>query len=196
MRQMPEREPPGAGRSSFSLVDPKKVFDGLELEPGRVFLDMACGTGQYAIVASKIVGDEGFVYAVDLWEEGITALTERISAEDIKNIRAMVGDITKTMPIDRDGVDVCFLATALHELTLSQMADPALAEASRVLCIDGTLAIIEFDKIDRPPGPPIHIRLAPDDVERIVTPHGFSREHVTEVGPYNYLMTFRAKADV
>ena len=189
-----EEKPPGAGRSSFSLINPEKVLDGLRLKPGAVFLDMACGTGQYAVAASEIVGDEGFVYAIDLWEEGITTLTEEISVKGIKNIRAMVGDITKPMAIDRECVDVCLMATALHELSLSQTAEAALAEAARVLGPEGTLAIIEFDKIDRPPGPPIHIRLTPDDVERIVTPHGFNKEQVTEVGPYNYLMTFSTGA--
>lgn len=185
-----EGKPPGAGRSSLSLVDPENVFGGLRLKPGSAFLDMACGTGQYAVAASKIVGDEGFVYAIDLWEEGITTLMEQVSVKGIRNIQAMVRDITKPIPIDGDCVDVCFMATALHEFTLSQTADAALTEAARVLGSDGTLAIIEFDKIDRPPGPPIHIRLTPDDVERIVSPHGFSRQQVTEVGPYNYLMTF------
>jgi ubiquinone/menaquinone biosynthesis C-methylase UbiE len=186
----PEEKPAGAGRSSFSLIDPKKVFDGLRLKSGSVFFDMACGAGQYAVAASEIVGDDGFVYAVDLWEEGVNILMEQVSVKGIKNIQAMLGDITKPIPIDGDCVDVCLMATALHELALSQTADAALSEAARVLGSDGTLAIIEFDKIDRPPGPPIHLRLTPDDVERMVVPHGFSRGGVTDVGPYNYLMTF------
>jgi ubiquinone/menaquinone biosynthesis C-methylase UbiE len=189
-----EEKPLGAGRSSFSLINPERVLDGLRLKPGGVFLDMACGTGQYAVAASEIVGDEGFVYAIDLWEEGITTLTGEISVKGIKNIQAMVGDITKLMPVDSGCIDVCLMATALHELTLSQTADAALSEAARVLGSDGTLAIIEFDKIDRPPGPPIHIRLTPDDVERIVSPHGFIKKQVTDVGPYNYLMTFNVDA--
>jgi ubiquinone/menaquinone biosynthesis C-methylase UbiE len=188
----PEEKPQGAGRSSFSLIDPKKVFGGLKLKPGSVFLDMACGAGQYAVAASEIVGDDGFVYAVDLWEEGVNTLTEQVSIKGIKNIQAMVGDITKPIPIDRDCVDVCLMATALHELALSQTADAALSEAARVLGSGGTLAIIEFFKIDRPPGPPIHIRLAPDDVEHMVAPYGFIKEQITDVGPYNYLMTFSA----
>jgi ubiquinone/menaquinone biosynthesis C-methylase UbiE len=154
---------------------------------------MACGSGQYAIAAARIVGDEGFVYAVDLWEEGVTTLAEQASAEGLKNLNAMVGDITERVPIDNDCVDVCLMATALHELKLTSTADEALTEAARVLGPDGILAIIEFDKIDRPPGPPIHIRLAPDDVEGLVIPHGFRKARVTEVGPYNYLMTFDVK---
>jgi len=189
-----EEKPPGAGRSSFSLIDPEKVFGALSLKPGSAFLDMACGTGQYAIVASEIIGDEGFVYAVDLWEEGVNIFMELASAKGIKNVHAIVGDITKPMPIEGNCIDVCLMATALHELTLSETAGPALAEAARVLGPEGTLAIIEFEKIDRPPGPPIHIRLTPEDVERIVAPHGFSKEQVTEVGPYNYLMTFNTDA--
>jgi ubiquinone/menaquinone biosynthesis C-methylase UbiE len=189
-----EEKPAGAGRSSFSLIDPKKIFEALRLKSDCVFLDMACGAGQYAVAASEIIGDNGFVYAVDLWEEGVNILMEQVSVKGIKNIQAMVGDVTKPIPIDRDCVDVCLMATALHELALSQTADAALSEAARVLGSDGTLAIIEFDKIDRPPGPPIHIRLTPDDVERIVAPHGFNKEQVTAVGPHNYLMTFSTVA--
>jgi hypothetical protein len=59
-----------------------------------------------------------------------------------------------------------------------------------VLNPSGLLAIMEFKKIDGPPGPPIHVRLASQDVERIVTRYGFIKERVVEVGPYNYLMTF------
>lgn len=51
-------------------------------------------------------------------------------------------------------------------------------------------AIIEFNKVERPPGPPIHIRLTPEDVERLVTQHGFRNEWVIEVGPHNYLIAF------
>jgi ubiquinone/menaquinone biosynthesis C-methylase UbiE len=186
----PKERPPGAGRSSFSLVDPEKVFGELRLKKGSAFLDMACGSGQYSIAASEIVGDEGRIYAIDLWEEGVTTLMEQALAKGLKNLNAMVGDITKRIPIDNDRIDVCLMATALHELTLAKTADKALAEAVRVLGPDGTLAIIEFEKIDRPPGPPIHIRLAPDDVASIIIPHGFTKARVTEVGPYNYLMTF------
>jgi ubiquinone/menaquinone biosynthesis C-methylase UbiE len=186
----PKEKPPGAGRSSFSLIDPERVFGELRLKQGSSFLDMGCGSGQYSIAASEIVGDEGHIYAIDLWKEGVTTLVEQASAKGLKNLNAMVGDITKRIPIDNNGIDVCLMATTLHELTLAKTADRALAEAARVLGPDGTLAIIEFEKIDRPPGPPIHIRLTPDDVESIIIPHGFRKARVTEVGPYNYLMTF------
>ena len=54
----------------------------------------------------------------------------------------------------------------------------------------GCLAIVEFDKIDGPPGPPRHIRLDPAEVEALVAPYGFARQRTVKLGPYNYLMTF------
>jgi ubiquinone/menaquinone biosynthesis C-methylase UbiE len=185
-----KEKPPGAGRSSFSLVDPERVFGQLRLKKGSTFLDMASGRGEYAIAASQVIGDDGLVYAIDLWEEGIVSLMEQASDRGIKNLKPILGDVGKWMPIENDSVDVCLMATVLHELVLTKSADGALKEAVRVLSSQGRLAIIEFNKVERPPGPPIHIRLSPEDVESIVTPHGFRKEQVTDVGPYNYLITF------
>ncbi|MBW1896377.1 MAG: methyltransferase domain-containing protein [Deltaproteobacteria bacterium] len=186
----PAKQPQGAGRSSFSLVEPEKVFRELQLKSGMTFLDMACGAGQYALMALKYVGAGGFVCAIDLWQEGIDTLEKQIVTGGIQNLQALIGDISKRMPIETDSVDMCFMATALHELTLTDTADMALEEAARLLKPDGSLAIIEFKKIPGPPGPPLHLRLDPGDVAEIVTPHGFAGKSVTEVGPYTFLMTF------
>lgn len=190
MENTPKEKPPGAGRSSFSLIDPERVFGQLRLKRGSTFLDMASGRGEYAIAASQVIGDEGLVYAIDLWEEGIVTLVKQASAGGIKNLKPILGDIGKRIPIENNSVDVCLMATVLHELVLTESTDGALKEAARVLNSHGFLAIIEFNKVERPPGPPIHIRLTPEDVESIVTPHGFRKERVIDVGPHNYLITF------
>ncbi len=183
-------KPLGAGKSSFELVVPGRIFGELLLRRGSTFLDMACGRGEYAIAASKIIGGEGLIYAVDLWEEGIASLLKQAEAEGIKNIKAIVADAGKRIPIDDDSVDVCLMATVLHDLVQTKDADGSLKEAGRVLKSQGSLAIIEFKKIDGPPGPPIDIRLTPEDVETMVVPYGFRKGKILEVGPYNYLIIF------
>jgi ubiquinone/menaquinone biosynthesis C-methylase UbiE len=190
MADTEKEKPLGAGKSSFELIDPEKVFGELRLKRGSTFLDVACGRGQYTIAASEWIGDKGFIYAVDLWEEGIATVLEAASTKGIRNLEAIVADVGKQIPIENDRVDVCLMATALHDLVQTEAADGALKEARRVLNPSGLLAIMEFKKIDGPPGPPIHVRLASQDVERIVTRYGFRKERVVEVGPYNYLMTF------
>lgn len=184
------KEPHGAGMSSFRLVDPDRLFSELGLSRGITFLDLGCGRGEYAIIASEIVGNGGLVYGIDLWEKGIIALEEAASTRGIRNIEAMVADAGKSLPLDDDSVDVCFMATVFHDLVLANTSETALKEVSRVLKEDGVLAILEFKKIDGPPGPPITSRLAPDEVEKRVAPYGFRKDLVTEVGEYNYLITF------
>jgi ubiquinone/menaquinone biosynthesis C-methylase UbiE len=183
-------KPQGAGGSSFQLIDAEKVLEKLHLKKGNILLDLACGQGEYAIECSNIVGEEGLIYAVDLWDENIVQLRKASSVAGIKNIKAIVADVSKVMPIGNDSVDVCLMATVLHDLILEKVADEAIKEVVRVLKPNGLLAIIEFKKIDGPPGPPMKIRLNPNEVESIVRPFGFIKNELKEVGEYNYLMTF------
>ena len=88
-------------------------------------------------------------------------------------------------------VEVCLMATVLHDLVQSGAAENALKEAWRVLKSKGALAVLEFKKADGPPGPPLAVRMAPEEVIQTVSPHGFSRKDSLEMGPYNYLVAFR-----
>lgn len=193
MKNTNKKEHHDAGKSSFGLIDTTKFFKELDLKKGSTFLDAGCGSGEYAIAASKIIGDGGLIYAMDKWEEGIADLQEHISGKGIKNIKAMVGDISKQIPIDRDSVDICLLAVVLHGLVQKNDAvERTFKEIVRALKPQGILAIIEFKKNDNPPpGPPSNIRLSPEEIESMIVPYGFRREQAIKVGPHNYLITFR-----
>ena len=69
-------------------------------------------------------------------------------------------------------------------------ADTVLENIKTLLKPDGCLAVIEFKKIEGPPGPPAHIRLSEAEVEKMVTKHGFVKKETVDIGAYNYLMTF------
>ncbi|MCK9376284.1 MAG: methyltransferase domain-containing protein [Syntrophobacterales bacterium] len=183
------QKPPGAGKSSFDLIDAAKLWAELDLPQGITFLDVGCGQGNYSLAAAAIIGPNGLVYAVDLWEEGIAALKERAAREGRVNLKALVAGAGQ-LPLEDRSVDAGFLATVLHDLVEDGTAGGALQELARVLKPGGRLAIVEFEKIDGPPGPPIQIRLNPEEVEALVGPYGFRREKTAQVGPYNYLITF------
>lgn len=193
MEKNEKEKPHGAGKSSFGLVDADLVFGEFRLGGGITFLDLGCGRGEYAMAAAEIIGDEGLVYAVDLWEEGITLLREEVAALGINNLKPMVADVGKMIPIEDHTVDLCFMATVFHDLVLAGVAEGALEEVIRVMKRDGLLAILEFEKIDGPPGPPLSSRLSAEEVEEKLIPHGFEIIKVTSAGKYNYLMIFRLK---
>lgn len=184
-------KPTAAGKSSFDLIDIDKFFKELDLQKGISFLDVACGRGAYCLAASETVGEKGRVYGVDLWEEGIELLKAAADEKSVGNIDALVSDAGKQIPVDDHAIDVCLMATVLHDFVEDQIEKEVLDEIVRVIKPGGILAIMEFMKIDGPPGPPRHIRLSPEQVDDMLTPFGFMQEGIVDVGPYNYLMLFK-----
>jgi len=188
---MSEKKPIAAGSSSIDLVDVDELFAALQLKEGETFLDVACGNGAYSLIASRYVGQSGQVYAVDLWEEGIKSLQARIRAQDIRNIHTSVADVSKRIPVVDKSVGLCLMATVLHDLIQDKTDAATLNEIKRVLKPEGILAIVEFKKIEGPPGPPIQIRLSPDDLERHLHPYSLNMTRTMNVGPFTYLAIFR-----
>jgi len=183
-------KPPGAGKSSFDLIEPARLLEQLPLQQGITFLDLGCGAGNYTLAVAEAIGKHGVVVALDLWPPGIEGLQERAAAAGRRNIRAMLADISKLIPLGDHSVDVCLMATVLHDLAEFGMAEGALGEARRVLKPGGALAVVEFDKVEGPPGPPLRIRLAPEEVENLAAPYGFKKSRMARIGPYNYLLLF------
>ena len=185
-----ETKPTGAGRSSFGLIDTAKFFRELDLKKGITFLDVACGWGYYSLAVADIVGKDGQVYAVDLWEEGILSLRKEAVSKGIQNLAAFVSDVGKDIPIENDCADVCLMATALHDFVGDQVDRQAMKEVVRVMKPEGILVIVEYKKIDGPLGPPKAVRLSPQEVDTLVSTYGFRQQHLTEIGDNHYMQMF------
>lgn len=189
--QASDNKPTGAGKSSYDLIDVDTFFNELDLQKGISFLDMACGRGAYCLAASEIIGEKGRIYGVDLWKEGIEHLKTAAADKGLRNIEAMVSDAGRKFPLDDDSIDVCLMATVLHDFVDDKIDHKVLPETARVVKSDGTLAIMEFKKIDGPPGPPRHIRLSPEQVDDLLTPFGFKQKHFADVGAHHYLVLYK-----
>lgn len=166
----------------------RNTFSALVLPHEAVLLDAACGFGYYAISTAERMGEEGRIVAVDLWPEGIATLRAETEDRGIGNIQAGVADL-KAQPLEDAEVDVCLLATVLHDLVEEGSQAGALREIARVLKPGGRLEVIEFEKIEGPPKLPVAIRLDAGAVEKIVDPFGFRLEQSpVSVGKFNYLL--------
>ena len=186
-----QKTPKGAGKSSFELINSKTLADALPVQTGSVVLDLACGKGSYSLFMSEIVGDVGLVYAVDLHKETLQILINEIEEKNISNILPLLNNAAKNIEIDDYSVDVCLMSTVLHDFEEMNRSDAVLKQVKTVLKPGGYLAVIEFKKIDGPPGPPLKIRLSEDETEKLVTGYGFKKYRTLDIGEYNYMMLFR-----
>ena len=179
-----------AGKSSYDLIDPERFFAALDLAGDTVLLDVGCGAGSYALAAAEWLGAGGTIYAVDLWQEGVESLARAAARRGLGTIHPLVADVSSRIPIPDRSVDVCLLATVLHDLIQDGTAEGTLREVRRALRPGGRLAVVEFEKVDGPPGPPAAIRLSPTELDAVLAPHGFRLIATTPVGLYNYLSVY------
>lgn len=191
---MVDNIPTSAGLSSYNLLDEKKFLSTLSLKGGMKLLDLACGVGNYTVAASQYIGDKVFICAMDLWEEGIETLMVRSNIGKLSNIHPLVADASYSLPFQRNSFDFCLMATFIHILHHEGTFKRVLQEVKHVLKSGGTLAVVEFHKIESPPGPPLSWRLSPEQLDTLLSSSGYICTNNVDISPYNYLSIFRCNS--
>jgi ubiquinone/menaquinone biosynthesis C-methylase UbiE len=192
MSNASEKKHEHKGRSSREMLDARKILSDIGLKSGDQFLDAGCGDGYFSIAAAEIVGPGGRIYAFDVDGDGIERLQKEIAEKKLANIEARVADVSK-LPLADGSVDVVFISNVLHGLVANDESESALKEVARVTRHQGMLAIVEFKKIETPMGPPLSIRLSPEEVEALAKGYCFSKVAVKEAGPYHYSIILRKR---
>ena len=177
------------GPSSFYKHDSNLVFEKLALHRGDTLLDLGCGAGDYSIHAAKTVGESGSVYALDLHQEILDNVCEKARAQGISNIHPVVSDIRRRIDIPDGGIDTCLIATVLHTIDFSTEKADLFSEVRRVLKPEGKLAVIECKKENSFHGPPLLIRISPEELEKGLGEYGFSKTDYVDLG-LNYMVMF------
>ena len=179
-----------SGTSSFDFVDKGKLLRALSLKMGIKLADLGCGVGNYSILFSEKIGENGLIYAVDNWKGGIDTLEKKAEDSGISNIKTIHADISNHIPLNDGSVDVCFMATVFHGTVINNEIDKTLSEIKRILKPEGSFVILEFNKVELPIGPPVKEKLSPAEIEEIIIPFGFKKRLSVESGEYHYLVIF------
>ena len=184
----------GKGPSSYWMHDPDTVFDQLVLKPGDVLLDLGSGPGDYSLKAAELVGPGGMVLALDRWPEAVRELGQKAAERGFKHLKPTLGDITQELPVPENSVDVCFISTVLHIFPWPKFDLNMFWEIKRVLKPGGRLVIIECKKEDQPWGPPLEMRISPQEMEQGLEPYGYLKTGYTDLGK-TYMIQFAAPDD-
>lgn len=134
----PELDPlPPEAIASFAGVG--YPFRANAIREGDVVLDVGSGSGTDALIASRLAGPRGKVYALDI-TEAMRAKLSGIAARAGANIEILAGN-TEAIPLPNASVDV---VTSNGVLNLVPDKTRAIEEIHRVLKPGGRLAIADI----------------------------------------------------
>jgi len=175
--------------SGRALIDPYKVFSKVGLKPGMRIADFGCGrTGHFVFPASKIIGDAGVIYAVDILKDVLNSINSWVRSEGFVNIQTVWSDIealNKT-PIPSNSLEACFFMNVLSSL---KKYDNALKEAYRLLKDGGTIAVVDWSRNLGTLGPsqvlPVEV------IEKIANGIGLKKIEDFLLNDYHYCIVFK-----
>ena len=110
-----------------------QVKEGLELireigiKSGHIVLDFGARHGNYSIPAAKVVGEMGWVFAIDKNQEALNILAERVSKKGLSNVILINNSNTESgveegafhsapplIPLKTRAIDVVLLYDVIH----------------------------------------------------------------------------------
>jgi SAM-dependent methyltransferase len=110
------------------------------IQPGNTVLDLGAGSGTDTLIASRLVGDAGKVWALDITPDMLARLKETLEKNGIRNVETVEADAER-IPLPDNSVDV---VTSNGVLNLVPDKRKAFGEIFRVLKPEGRVQLADI----------------------------------------------------
>jgi ubiquinone/menaquinone biosynthesis C-methylase UbiE len=165
------------------FVSPLQIIESLALRKGDTVADFGCGSGAYVFASSKMVGDRGRVYAVDMHRDILEKINREADKMNIINIDTLLTDIEEKVQIESLSCDVVIISNILGEI---KNIDKVLEEVKRILKPDGYLLIIDWKEIDHPLSKKRYSVVPEEKITAILAKNNFSIKKHFPAGNFHY----------
>jgi len=112
----------------------------LKIKPGDAIADIGAGTGYYTRRLAKLVGTNGTVFANEIQQEMLDDLMKNAAAENIRNIKPVLGTITDPK-LPARSVDLILMVDVYHEFDHPHEMIEAMIPSLKP---GGRIAFVEF----------------------------------------------------
>jgi ubiquinone/menaquinone biosynthesis C-methylase UbiE len=125
-----------------TILFQKQILERLPLKKGATVADVGAGTGVFEAPLSRMVGDDGKIFAVDLAPAFIPFMKERFKKEGLKNVEVILGKIDTTTLME-NSVDLILVVDTYHHFDHPELM---LADFKKILRDNGYLVVIDFKR--------------------------------------------------
>ncbi len=172
------------------FVRPDEVVKSFGLEHGMIVADFGSGSGHYVFAVSKLIGDKGIVYAIDIQKDLLQATKNTAEMGGLKNVEIIWADLDeeKGSHLADNLVDFIIISNILFQ---AEKKEQIVKEAFRILKSGGRTAVIEWEKKEGLAGPAMEQRISKDNSQGIFLSQGFKLEKEFQPGDNHYGLIFK-----
>ena len=176
----------------MSFANPQHNIEQLELNHGMKVADVGTGSGTYVLMAAKIVGDNGKVYAVDIQHELLSKLRTESKHQNIHNIEFVWGDAEKKGGTKiKDAVaDAVIISNVLFQVENKR---GMIFEVARLLKPGGKMMVIDWTDSFGGLGPRPKDVFAKVEAKSLLMEAGMSLLKEFDAGAHHYGFIFVKK---
>lgn len=172
------------------FVVPSVVVTHFHLREGDKVGDFGAGSGFFAEILSKQVGDEGKVYACEIQKELVEKIGNLVRSKGLDNVNPLWCDIEEMSgsKIADESLDAAILVN-----TLFQIEDKftSISEISRTLRSGGKLFVIDWSESFGGLGPQPDQVVSEGDAKSVCESVGLVYERSYDAGDHHYGLAFR-----
>ena len=179
----PERE---------SWENSKKIMGFLPFKKGDTIADIGAGSGYYSYRFSKLVGDEGRVYALDIKEDHINFIKDFIKKQEITNLVPIKNELDNLNINEKvDYAFMCSLYHILYGVSSQKERDTFINNIKKILKKNGVLIIVDNGPVKDRQLPYHGPYITKELIIAQLAHYGFTFEEYHQIIPQRYMLTFR-----
>ena len=165
---------------------PDLLLAALKIKPGDAVADIGAGTGFYTRRFAKLVRDKGTVYAVEIQQEMLDLLTNKMADLKIYNVKPVLGTTTDPK-LPKASVDLILMVDVYHEFDFPYEMTESMC---RALKPGGRLVFVEFRGEDpKVPIKPVH-KMTVGQVRKEMSLQPLQWQETIESLPWQHIIIF------